>query len=849
MQGESSDDNMPGLDFDSVWAIQQNDYPDLRPSVNTLNLDTTHVTDAQAGDGNEVPLTVTFDEDMTQNTGVLSVSPDVDGHLTTTPSVENKRWTDARTFKADLQFTDDNEDVTGVTLEFDGAKDAAGNTMSSAVSTTYDVDTKNPSITGASVTSSPNSGTVYTQGETVEVTVTYDEAVSVDTSSGTPTLNLGSNVGGDASYSSGSGSSELVFAYTVQASDDGSLRIGDISLNSGTMKDAAGNDASTTSSSESISATVDGVAPSGNTLSLSTTPITDAQTGDGNEVTVTVTFGEDMTKNTGDVSVSPDVDGDLTTMPSVENKHWTDARTFKADLQFTDDNEDVTGVILEVDGAKDAAGNTMSSAVSTTYDVDTKNPTVTDATISNSPINDEYAGNQQTVTVDFSETMDMGASPTVEITGVSNGPLTVTQSSFSGSTWKGTVTINDNDEEATATIDVSGAADSVGNSMDSADTSNTFEVDTREPSFASGYPTSQNPTQTSFDIAVKADEGGKAYYVVVSDDASAPSVSQVKNGENAQGSNAIDSGSHSISSDSEHVFTASSLSSGTSYDSYVVVEDSHTNTRVSETLNAQTQDSVGLSNAYISTYNGGTSPPETKVTIEFAQNVDTSSLNPSGVTFDSGSKSASSLSGGTDVSSITATFDSSLATGDSPSITVSSSNIPQITSDASTTLHTIQLDLASGENMVSVPAAAGTTSVSSLPTSVDVVWEYDNGQWTSSNNGLTDLEGGQGYIFVMDSSDTIDLNVDNTLEHVQRSSPGERQLEDGWNLVGQWQEGAQTSSRAFATADRDPATTIYEQDSAGSYGLTPLSGSVQPGESYWIFTTGQDTWTESNSWG
>ena len=74
-----------------------------------------------------------------------------------------------------------------------------------------------PTVTALAITSSPTSGDTYRAGEKVKVTATFSEAVTV---TGVPFLRL--RVGGSirqADYASGSGSSDLVFEYTVIARD------------------------------------------------------------------------------------------------------------------------------------------------------------------------------------------------------------------------------------------------------------------------------------------------------------------------------------------------------------------------------------------------------------------------------------------------------------------------------------------------------------------------------------------------------------------------------------------------------------------------------------------------------
>ena len=108
-------------------------------------------------------------------------------------------------------------------------------------------------VTGVAVISDPVEGDAYLLGEVIELALTFDQVVSVDTAGGTPSIEL--DVGGvqrQASYVRGSGSRQLVFAYRVQRADrdaDG-VRIcgsgqlpgctGAISPNGGTLEYGSG---------------------------------------------------------------------------------------------------------------------------------------------------------------------------------------------------------------------------------------------------------------------------------------------------------------------------------------------------------------------------------------------------------------------------------------------------------------------------------------------------------------------------------------------------------------------------------------------------------------------------------
>ena len=107
-----------------------------------------------------------------------------------------------------------------------------------------------PSPEVLSVTS-PTADGVYTENDVVLIHVTFSETVTVDTSQGSPVLNLETgNIDRAAEYVSGSNSTELIFRYTVQSGDTSSdLDVVDASslvLNGSQILDTAQNAANLT---------------------------------------------------------------------------------------------------------------------------------------------------------------------------------------------------------------------------------------------------------------------------------------------------------------------------------------------------------------------------------------------------------------------------------------------------------------------------------------------------------------------------------------------------------------------------------------------------------------------------
>ncbi|GBF32082.1 surface adhesion protein [Desulfocucumis palustris] len=116
----------------------------------------------------------------------------------------------------------------------------------------------------------PANGT-YGVGQNLDFTVNYSEAVTV---TGTPYIPITLDTGGtvNASYVGGSGSTDLVFRYTVQSGnlDTNGVSVGgSINLNGGTIKNGTENASLTLNSMGSTAAVlVDGVAPTVSSAAL-----------------------------------------------------------------------------------------------------------------------------------------------------------------------------------------------------------------------------------------------------------------------------------------------------------------------------------------------------------------------------------------------------------------------------------------------------------------------------------------------------------------------------------------------------------------------------------------------------
>ena len=147
--------------------------------------------------------------------------------------------------------------------------DVAGNANAVSSSLSVTIDSVVPTVSSVTITSATGAQSNYLNaGDVVTATATFSEAVTVDTTGGRPYLNL--NINGttvQAAYASGSGTTALTFSYTILAGQTDangiSIDLNSLNLNSGTIKDASGNNATLTQTavSDNASYMVDTTAP------------------------------------------------------------------------------------------------------------------------------------------------------------------------------------------------------------------------------------------------------------------------------------------------------------------------------------------------------------------------------------------------------------------------------------------------------------------------------------------------------------------------------------------------------------------------------------------------------------
>ncbi|WP_157223912.1 Ig-like domain-containing protein [Afipia broomeae] len=210
-------------------------------------------------------------------------------------------------------------------------------------------------------------------GEAVTLTVKFSEAVVVDTTSGSPVLNL--NTGGTASYSGGSGTDTLIFTYTPatgQTTADLALAASAVTLGGAVITDTSGNVATLTGANgvnPTGTLVVDTTAPTATMSSTITTNTgaTGTISSGGNTKDNTLLLSGTVSDTGGSgVSLVQIYDGvTLLGTATVNSGNWSYTTSALGD-----------GAHSFTAKATDVAGNTFTTAVPVTATVDATAPTV-----------------------------------------------------------------------------------------------------------------------------------------------------------------------------------------------------------------------------------------------------------------------------------------------------------------------------------------------------------------------------------------------------------------------------------------------------------------------------------------
>jgi gliding motility-associated-like protein len=286
----------------------------------------------------------------------------------------------------------------GATIALNGGaiKDPVGHDAALGVANSYPgilVDATRPTVTSVDV---PANG-YYKAGQVLSFTVHTSENVTV---TGTPSIDvvIGANTR-KATFTGGSGTSALAFAYTVVAGDndmDG-IAVGVLNPEGGTLQDAIGND---------MVLTLNSVAPTNNvfvntvipTVTLSTPTVLNAQW------TMTITFSEAVTGFTmGDISTT---NANLSGLSTADNITYT--------VNVAPPAAGVVSLSLPANVAFNIGNNGNAASNTITYTYDATAPAITSVTV---PANGTYTNSDALdFTVNFSENVTVTGTPSFPVT-------------------------------------------------------------------------------------------------------------------------------------------------------------------------------------------------------------------------------------------------------------------------------------------------------------------------------------------------------------------------------------------------------------------------------------------------
>jgi len=395
-------------------------------------------------------LAVTFSEavdNSNSGTGALEVS-DFSFSITggtatltsTTPSTISISG-NVYTLGITLTGTPDGSEVLRVNPKDDSIYDAQNNEASTSQSNNTATLNDNTVPTVTSVSSVTANGTYYI-GSMVQVTTIFSEEVLV---TGTPqiTLKTGTTANSVVNYASGSGTNTLTFNYTVASGDTTSdldyTATTSLALNSGTIKDAAGNVATLTLASPGAdyslglnkALVIDGNAP---TVSSVTSAKTNGSYSVNDTIPISVTFTQTVA-----VTGTPQLTIETGATDGVANYVSVSGATITFDYivasGHTSGDLDYTGtsaLTLNSGTIKDASGNAAtltlpapaasnSLGANKALIIDTTGPTVT--SVSSTTDNGAYnAGDTINVSVTFSENTVVTGTPQITMeTGTADG--------------------------------------------------------------------------------------------------------------------------------------------------------------------------------------------------------------------------------------------------------------------------------------------------------------------------------------------------------------------------------------------------------------------------------------------
>ena len=378
--------------------------------------------------GDDINISVVFNENV-----IITNTPSIDIKIgNNTKQASYVSGSGASTLVFTYTVVSGDVDINGIevltntlVLNTGSIKDVVGNSSTlthSAISQDANrlVDTTAPSIVSLSFTSNAKT---YVSGDDINISVVFNENVII---TNTPSIDIkiGNNTK-QASYVSGSGASTLVFTYTVVSGDEDingiEVLTNTLVLNTGSIKDVAGNSSTLTHSaiSQDANRLVDATAPSIVSLSFTSNAKTYVS---GDDINISVVFNENVI-----ITNTPSIDikiGNNTKQASYVS--GSGASTLVFTYTVVSGDEDTNGIevltntlVLNTGSIKDVVGNSSTlthSAISQDANrlVDTTAPNIVSLSFT-SNAKTYVSGDDINISVVFNENVIITNTPSIDI--------------------------------------------------------------------------------------------------------------------------------------------------------------------------------------------------------------------------------------------------------------------------------------------------------------------------------------------------------------------------------------------------------------------------------------------------
>ena len=433
-------------------------------------------------DGDQLTLTFVFDELMDTTITPMVSYPNDDPTLNSLTAV-SQEWMGCDTFIVVYDIIDANESLNNITIQLNGAKDQAGNDQLTYSFEDFSLDTYNPSV----VEVTPVQDVINDDLEGLNgfgISVVFDDVM--DTGQ-TPLIDFPNEDPEANTLSFNSPSSYWMSPTTFIAVfdvTDAEEELDDIDVAITGWLDDNGNAMIDFSGLDQFS--IDMKNPEVIDLTSVSETVSDANVGNAT-FDITVVFDDEM-----NMTINPDVSfpmedplANTLTFNDVVSG-WIDPNTYSAVYNVADSEEHLFEIDVYIENAFDAAGNEQNLHLTMNYfDIDTKNPTVLSANLSEGLITDANVGSGSfEITFEFDEEMNISAMPALNFP--SSNPLGTTLTFASGmwmdgSTYVASYDVMDADEVMEVDVQLIDGMDSAGNALVEFNEANYFDIEMDNP--------------------------------------------------------------------------------------------------------------------------------------------------------------------------------------------------------------------------------------------------------------------------------------------------------------------------------------------------------------------------------